>query len=74
MAGNANYYYKDGKLPEQIKLAFREHGVLTVQGFLLKMHLVYSTKFEMCRVYYLNESQNFSLPIHLNKERHTNKI
>ena len=36
MAGNMNYYYKDGELPEHTKLGFREHKVLTVQGVIVK--------------------------------------
>ena len=42
MAGNVNYYYKDGKLPEHTKLAFRlrEHDVLTVQGVIVKNALI----------------------------------
>ena len=28
MAGNVNYYYKDGELPEHTKLGFREHIII----------------------------------------------
>ena len=40
MAGYVNYRYKDGKIPDHTKPAFKEHGVLTVQGVIVKNALI----------------------------------
>ena len=40
MAGYVNYRYKDGKIPDHTKPAFNEHGVLTVQGVIVKNALI----------------------------------
>ena len=36
MVGFVNYRYKDGKIPDHTKLTFKEHGILTVQGVIVK--------------------------------------
>jgi len=60
MAGNMNYYYKDWKLPEHTKLAFREHEVLTVQGVIVKNALILLHKVRnMCSLLPKSISEHF---------------
>ena len=40
MPGSVNYRFKDGKLPDHTKQAFKEYGVLTVHGIIVQNALI----------------------------------
>ena len=44
MTGHVNNKFKDGKIPDHTKLAFKEHDVLTVQGVIVENAHIFMQK------------------------------
>ena len=40
MPGYVNYFYKDGQLPAHTRDSFKEYGILTIHGIIVKYALV----------------------------------